>query len=322
MRHFKHALFVLDKHLPKTSAALKTAIEYAQKHSTALSFICVLPDLAPLHYSNSSETLHSIKQTLLDATRKRALEQLTCLGAEIDGRAIELDVLFGKEYIEVSKAVLKKQHDLVIKQVSDPSWLDSVLGSNDLHLLRKCPCAIWLIDAKHNAPFSNVVAAIDFSDDDTESALNINIASHAASFCDSDSTQMHVLSVCDGSLSDFASLWANDPNKFEREYLEEEERRRSFSASFLVKQLSKRDDLQGFRPNKVRQHILKGHAETLIPETLKTLNADLLVMGTIARGGVSGMLIGNTAEAILLQLPCSVLALKPTNFITPIATTD
>jgi nucleotide-binding universal stress UspA family protein len=48
------------------------------------------------------------------------------------------------------------------------------------------------------------------------------------------------------------------------------------------------------------------------------LQADLVVMGTIARTGISGFIIGNTAESILDQLTCSVLAVKPPGFVTPV----
>jgi universal stress protein E len=48
------------------------------------------------------------------------------------------------------------------------------------------------------------------------------------------------------------------------------------------------------------------------------LRADLVVMGTIARTGISGLIIGNTAESILDQLTCSVLAIKPPGFSTPL----
>ena len=40
-------------------------------------------------------------------------------------------------------------------------------------------------------------------------------------------------------------------------------------------------------------------------------NTDLLVVGTVARSGVAGRIIGNTAEAVLNQLPCSMLVVKP-----------
>jgi nucleotide-binding universal stress UspA family protein len=45
---------------------------------------------------------------------------------------------------------------------------------------------------------------------------------------------------------------------------------------------------------------------------------DLVVMGTVARTGIMGLLIGNTAETILDQLDCSVLAVKPEGFLTPV----
>jgi nucleotide-binding universal stress UspA family protein len=48
------------------------------------------------------------------------------------------------------------------------------------------------------------------------------------------------------------------------------------------------------------------------------LQADIVVMGTVARTGISGLIIGNTAETILNQLTCSVLAVKPSGFKTPV----
>jgi nucleotide-binding universal stress UspA family protein len=41
-------------------------------------------------------------------------------------------------------------------------------------------------------------------------------------------------------------------------------------------------------------------------------------MGTVARTGISGFFMGNTAETILNQLDCSVLAVKPQGFVTPV----
>jgi hypothetical protein len=41
-------------------------------------------------------------------------------------------------------------------------------------------------------------------------------------------------------------------------------------------------------------------------------------MGTVCRTGAAGFLIGNTAETILADVTCSILALKPEGFISPI----
>ncbi len=49
---------------------------------------------------------------------------------------------------------------------------------------------------------------------------------------------------------------------------------------------------------------------------------DLVVMGTVARGGLAGLLIGNAAERMLRKLPCSVLAVKPDGFVSPVRLED
>jgi nucleotide-binding universal stress UspA family protein len=41
-------------------------------------------------------------------------------------------------------------------------------------------------------------------------------------------------------------------------------------------------------------------------------------MGTISRTGVAGLLIGNTAERVLQKANCSVLAVKPDGFSSPV----
>lgn len=49
------------------------------------------------------------------------------------------------------------------------------------------------------------------------------------------------------------------------------------------------------------------------------LQTDVLALGTVGRAGLSGSFIGDTAEAMLQKIRCSVLAVKPEDFITPVA---
>ena len=65
-------------------------------------------------------------------------------------------------------------------------------------------------------------------------------------------------------------------------------------------------------------HMQKGSARKVLPELARELKVDCVVMGTVARTGVSGLFMGNTAETILDQLECSVLAIKPPGFVTPV----
>jgi nucleotide-binding universal stress UspA family protein len=70
---------------------------------------------------------------------------------------------------------------------------------------------------------------------------------------------------------------------------------------------------------KPQEHLLRGSPSREIPALAKRLEADLVVMGTVGRSGIPGLLMGNTAETILYQLDCSVLAIKPPGFVSPVA---
>ena len=65
-------------------------------------------------------------------------------------------------------------------------------------------------------------------------------------------------------------------------------------------------------------HLLNGDPGLVIPELVKQQDIDLIVMGTIARTGIPGMLMGNTAECLLHRVGCSILAIKPDGYFSPV----
>ena len=68
--------------------------------------------------------------------------------------------------------------------------------------------------------------------------------------------------------------------------------------------------------------LLQGPAHKVIPRHVKRTEASMLVMGSVARMGILGLLVGNTAEQILEQVDCSVLVLKPEGFVSPISAAE
>jgi len=68
----------------------------------------------------------------------------------------------------------------------------------------------------------------------------------------------------------------------------------------------------------VTKHLLWGSPAFEVVRLAKDLKSDLVVMGTIGRRGVEGLLLGNTAESILTHCDCDVLAVKPVEFVSPI----
>jgi nucleotide-binding universal stress UspA family protein len=56
-----------------------------------------------------------------------------------------------------------------------------------------------------------------------------------------------------------------------------------------------------------------GDARELINETARELGADLIVMGTHGRRGISRALLGSVAETVVRSAPCAVLTVRITN---------
>ncbi len=67
-----------------------------------------------------------------------------------------------------------------------------------------------------------------------------------------------------------------------------------------------------------RMHLVKSLPHQVIPGFVRKEQVDLVVTGSVGHSGLAGFFIGNTAEKILLGLNCSVLALKPQGFKTPV----
>lgn len=58
--------------------------------------------------------------------------------------------------------------------------------------------------------------------------------------------------------------------------------------------------------------IIHGTPFYLILETAKTHQADMIIMGTQGRTGLSHILLGSVAERVVRQAPCPVLVVRPT----------
>jgi len=64
--------------------------------------------------------------------------------------------------------------------------------------------------------------------------------------------------------------------------------------------------------------IIKGEPKTVIPKLAKKLKANVVIMGTVGRTGVPRMIVGNNADLVMSQLNCSILAIKPEQFVSPV----
>jgi nucleotide-binding universal stress UspA family protein len=72
--------------------------------------------------------------------------------------------------------------------------------------------------------------------------------------------------------------------------------------------------------NNIEQvHVQEGAPEMVVNEVADNIDAGIIVLGTIARTGVSGMFIGNTAEAVMEGASADVFVVKHADFVSPLA---
>jgi len=189
---------------------------------------------------------------------------------------------------------------LVIKQHRPDSPLKkALLTPSDWKLLRYCPSAVLMV--KTETPWSGgvILAAVDVGNaDDEHRHLHASIIDHGYDIASLAKGHLHVISAHPSPM-----LSAADPVYQLRETIEGRYRDqcRDFQSQFDV------DD--------EHLHIKEGPADVLIPHMAHTLGAAVTVIGTVARTGISGALIGNTAEVVLDALESDVLVLKPQEII-------
>ncbi|VVN82224.1 universal stress protein [Pseudomonas fluorescens] len=189
---------------------------------------------------------------------------------------------------------------LVIKQhFPDNPLKKALLTPADWKLLRYCPSPVLLVKTAKPWTGGVILAAIDVGNTDGEHRnLHARIVDYGFDIASLAKGQLHVISAHPSPM-----LSAADPVFQLRETIEARYREQSkaFQAEFDI------DD--------AHLHIEEGPADVLIPHTAHQLQAAVTVIGTVARTGLSGALIGNTAEVVLDSLEGDVLVLKPDEII-------
>ena len=326
MQRFNNIICVISQD-SKELTALERAIALAKSSQAELTIVEVIDEIPA--------TLKLVDRTLwprdfLQQRIKKHLNRLDEMVASLDsGINIKTRVLSGIAFIEIIREVLRNGHDLLLKTAESSGLLERLLGSDDMHLLRKCPCPVWLFKPQTDPSFRCIVAALDVDayypakELTVRSQLNLQILEMASSLALSESAELHIVYACEALDEELMNkgLMAG-PGSEKEAYIEKVTQRSRLSLESLVKKVKLRLEPAANITLKPTIHILNGFPRQQIPEFASQIKADLIVMGTVARTGLAGFFMGNTAETILNQLDCSVLATKPDGFNTPVTVDD
>lgn len=175
----------------------------------------------------------------------------------------------------------------------------ALLTPDDWKLLRYSPVPVLMVKTDTAWSGRTILAAVDVGNaDGPHRALHASVVSHGYEIAQLAQCELHVIGAHPSPM-----LSAADPTFQLKDTIEARYREncKEFQSEFAI--------------SDEHLHIEEGPADVLIPYTAKRLDAALTIMGTVARTGLSGVLIGNTAEVVLDTLESDVLVLKPDDII-------
>jgi len=308
MKRFKNILFFADGALDP-GPALERAVALARINDARLTIIDVIDEHgSPTQIQNQ---LGSDLNEILREHRRQALEEMARPFTESDA-VIYTKVLTGSPFIEIIRSVLANRFDLVIKAAHPPAGFSQRLfGSADMHLIRKCPCPVWIDRPAAARPYRRILAAVDPVDERSRGCARIvmDLASSLAQRESADLTVVHTWRLYG------ESILRNGRGRIgttEVERLVEQTHR------CHQDKLDKLLERYALSTNDPEVYLLKGNPAATIHGLTEDLKADLIVMGTVGRIGIPGLFIGNTAEEVLQATTASVLAIKPADFVSPV----
>ncbi|HSC25806.1 MAG TPA: universal stress protein [Vicinamibacterales bacterium] len=284
--------------------ALDQAIDLARRCGARLKVVDVVsvPREARLY-------LDEAVPSALVSRRRELLDQLVTAARDL---SVESEILRGRPAIALIQEVLRSGHDLLMRSHARDIATHGPrrFGSVDMQLFRYCPCPVWAVVPAAQTRPQRILAAVHATPDDAaEQTLNERILGLASLVNEIERGSLTVLQAWTAFGVEFLQSRSTDEEI--EAYIDAARR----PAEEALKQL-----VAGMGPRlaDARIQLPKGHPEDVIPEYVVSEGIDLVVMGTVARTGIPGMIIGNTAERVLQRLLCSVLAVKPDGFETPV----
>ena len=312
METYQNILAVIDPTADEQKA-LKRAIELAVSiRASGIENVKVSAFLTIFDFSYEMTTILSSDER--DVMRQSVIKDkelwLDNIIDELKGSInIECHVVWHNRPFEaIIEQVIEHNYDIVIKGTHQHDKLKSVVFTpTDWHILRKCPCPVLLVKEHEWPENGNIIAALNVgSDEEEHHSLNVKITEEAKQLASLIKANVHLVNSFPGTpvniaieIPEFNSTEYNDTMLKHHQQA-------------MIAHANK------FDISVINTHVKEGLPETVIEQIAEKVDAELVILGTVGRTGISAALIGNTAEHVIDQLNCDVLALKPDGYVSPL----
>jgi universal stress protein E len=279
---------------PASVSALAQALRIAQAEGGQVHAVHIIETGVLIELQEAmAPFVRDLPESLLDDARSR----WQTFAQDLPGReSVDFQVAVGSPISELTRFIEELKPDLVVAGTHGTSGADGGVGVGTLaaQLVRRIPADILLV-REQTGPFKRIVSCIDFSE---MSRWGLVAATRIAAM---DSAELHILHI-------YRPPWRQvhwhsptpqaNPD-FQKQFSDALLRRLEDFAAPAGAALS--------RPPVVELYEGASHG-TGIAEYAAKIEADLVVLGTRGRSNLRALLLGSTAERLLREIPCSVLA--------------
>lgn len=309
MKRFRDILVVAGPDEERTRAVLAEASELARRNDAVLTLFGVVESVPPRRRFVPGRSGRLDVEVLLAESR---LEELQEVANEVSDLPVRVGVANGTAFLEIIKRVEAFGHDLVVTAPDVGGRSRGLTGaSTTMHLLRKCPVPVW-VSSPGSEERRDVAVAVKPSEEGYDD-LNRTLFELGSSLAERRGGILHIVSAwrLEGESIFRTGRTSASPAHLET-MLSDAQREAEEGLNLLVDAVP-----LGDAPNEV--HLVKGEPAEAIVAAVENLRPGVLVMGTLARAGIPGVIMGNTAERVLGTVDASILAVKPPGFQSPVA---
>ena len=296
----KKILAVTDPTLEQQTPILR-ALKFAQKSgATIVVFSCIYDKSYDMTSVLNREGRVKVKEAMIEQERIKLETQIKQLNANSKVKIVVVVEWHKKLHEAVINTCNEHSCDLIIKATKKHGILSSSLfTAADWHIARNSTVNLLLVKSHEWPQKPTILTAIGVSaKDDAHILLGDKVAE----------TAYELSQLLDGNLH-FANSYAGAPVQVTVELP-------SFSPEIYNKTVQKRHEEQlqslakKYKVDEANTHVQEGLPEDMIRIACQQYHADLVVIGSVGRKGLTAALLGNTAELIIDSVDCDTLIVK------------
>lgn len=218
-----------------------------------------------------------------------------------EGFNIETKVhAYGKLHQTIIENAVAFGADYIFKPLRHHNTLQRLMyTSTDWNLIRFCPCPLLLLSKKEQVRGKPVLATLDLETrDEPHKQLNEIVLNRAKALAGLLGGEVHLVNAYN-----MVTVAGGDASLDTLKYEVVKGHRESYLNK--AKAIAEANDIPVDHV-----HLEEGAPEMVVNHTSEKLDAGIIVLGTMARTGVAGVFIGNTAESVLEGANCDVFVVK------------